>query len=145
MSYIFNHFFNEELKENKVTIILPEQDNIHNIYSFSSLGDSLVNLCAGYWAFSLSSTGKTRTIKLIIPSFIYENIKKFKGELPKMSISTERLDELKEQYKLKLQEDKKKKKIEKGFWDTEELKSNKREQRNAVCPYIKIGKSLIKK
>ena len=139
VNYIFNGLFNETLKEDKFEVeiespttsfLLPQRPISRKEYSFWSLGDKLVNLGIGYWAFYLSSNGNV-TIKFMIPGFIYESIKDFKEKLPKLDNLQEKLDKIKVQYEEEMRLEQQREKLR----QIEELKSNKQKHRK-VKEYI---------
>lgn len=86
-AYIFNFLFDTELKIYSVgrhcegtTRVFPVQVKKYEEIYLHEFGDKLVNIGVGYWRLYVSSKGKI-SVDLIIPNFIYEQVRGRKQEI----------------------------------------------------------------
>lgn len=104
-TYIFNLLFDEELKEQRLKIkshggsagstLFPAVFPSGNVeYSFWQFGDELVKLGIGLEICLTNAKGNLLKIALMIPYFIYEDIKHFKEKLPILENFEGRINEI---------------------------------------------------
>jgi len=113
---LFNLLFNEELKEldeklngqrvkailtsrgGRIGVRLYSRPGLHE--RFWQLGDELVKIGVGYWAFYISSGGY-HDLRFVIPCLIYEAVKDYKDKLPTIKNFEEKVNEIKKEIKQK--------------------------------------------
>jgi hypothetical protein len=90
-TYKFNEVFNEKLGTSKIFrleaksgFLVLQRTPVYYEEPLWKFGDILVKLGIGYWTHYISAKGYL-SIKFIIPVFLYEHARKYKGSLPEIN------------------------------------------------------------